>query len=258
MNIVLLGDFFQLLPIAGLLLFISDLEHTIDIASYNDYYAFNYTIELTRLMRQQGNLQLVFRRALEGLRNNILTYLEQQVLATRIASILPTRERQSFDDTTRIYFTNGNVRNFNKQQLTALNTPVVRLKAKYNNKNVGQRALADECSRLEAEIEVSIGYKIMLLKNVQTEAGLVNSATRFLYNLEWLLGTTRNPRETLPYYLIIRIKKTDYNRLQLQEVGANVIIPIFCNKRPFYRGGNKHYRKQFPIRVVFVITVYKA
>lgn len=51
MNIVLLGDFFQLPPVAGLLLFSVDLENAFDIGGRNDYYSFNSTIELTRLMR---------------------------------------------------------------------------------------------------------------------------------------------------------------------------------------------------------------
>lgn len=261
MNIVLLGNFFQLLPIARLLLFSSNLEHTIDISSRNDYYAFNQTIELTRLIRQQGNSQALFRKALEGLRSNSLTYLDQQVLASRVASVLPTRQRHLFDDATRIYFTNGNVRDFNNQRLAVLGTLVIKLKAKHNNEGIGQRASIDECSQLKAKIEVSIRYRIMLLKNVQTEAGLVNSATRFLYNIEQALGTT-NARETLvtlPYCLIIRIKKTDYTRPWLQEVlDKYITIPIFRDKRPFYRGRNEHYREQFPIRVAFAITVYKA
>lgn len=80
--------------------------------------------------------------------------------------MLPTKERQSFDDATRIYFTNGDVRDFNEQRLAVLNTPVIKLKARHNNEGIGQRASIDECRQLEAEIEVSIGCKIMLLKNV--------------------------------------------------------------------------------------------
>lgn len=183
-NIVLLSDFFQLPPVAGLPLFTANLEHNIDISGRNDYCTFNCTIELIRLMRQQGNAQSVFRQALEGLRSNTLTYDNWQVLATRVGSVLPTYERHLFDDATRIYFTNGSIRDFNEQRLAALNTPILKLKAKHDNKSIGQRASVNEYSQLEAEIEVSIGYKIILLKNVWTKAGLVNSATRFLHNIE--------------------------------------------------------------------------
>lgn len=136
------------------------------------------------------------------------------MLVARVGSVLPTSERYLFDNTTRIYFTNSNVRDFNNQRLAVLNTPVIKLKAKYNNKAIRQRALVNKYSQLEAEIEVSISYKIILLKNIQTKAGLVNGTTRFLYNIKQALGTS-NPRATLPYYLIVRIKKADYTRLQL-------------------------------------------
>lgn len=99
----------------------------------------------------------------------------------------------------------------------------------------------------------------MLFKNVQTKAGLVNSTTGFLYNIEQALGTpTENLRQTLPYYLIIRIKKTDYTRSQLQDYSDYITIPIFTKKRAFYRSRNEYYRKQFPVRIAFVIIVYKA
>lgn len=88
------------------------------------------------------------------------------MLATRIGLVLPTYKRYLFDDATRIYFTNGSIRDFNEQRLAVLNTPVLKLKAKHDNKSIRQRASVNEYSQLEAEIEVSIGYKIMLLKNV--------------------------------------------------------------------------------------------
>lgn len=136
------------------------------------------------------------------------------MLIARVSSILPTSERYLFNNTTRIYFTNSNVRDFNNQRLAVLNTPVIKLKAKHNNKAIRQRALVNEYSQLEAEIEVSISCKIILLKNIQTKAGLVNGTTRFLYNIKQALGTS-NPRATLPYCLIVRIKKADYTRSQL-------------------------------------------
>jgi len=47
-----------------------------------------------------------------------------------------------------------------------LNIPVLKLKAKYDNKTIRQRASVNKYGQLEAEIKVSISYKIILLKNV--------------------------------------------------------------------------------------------
>lgn len=208
-------------------------------------------------MRQQGNSQLAFRAALEGLRNYTLRYEDQYTLAARTAVSLSAKERRSFDNATYIYFRNEDVRDYNEQRLRETNNLVVRLKAKHNNKTISSRASVDKYGQLEDKIEVAIGYKIMLLTNMQTKSGLVNSTTSFLYNIEQPIGTT-HPRDTLLYTIILRIRRADYNSPFLYEFGYKVTVPIFRSKRPFYRGGQEHYREQFPIRVAFAITVYKA
>lgn len=68
------------------------------------------------------------------------------MLATRIGLVLPTYKRYLFDDTTCIYFTNGSIRDFNEQRLAVLNIPVLKLKAKYDNKSIRQRASINEYS----------------------------------------------------------------------------------------------------------------
>lgn len=99
----------------------------------------------------------------------------------------------------------------------------------------------------------------MLLTNIQTKTGLVNSTTRYLYDVEQLVSTT-NLRGTLLQALIFCIKRDNYSSPILEELdnGTYVTIPLFRTKRIFYRGGQEHQRKQFPIRVAFAITVYKA
>lgn len=185
MNIVLCGDFFQLPPVSGSALFVIPAEtRLLEIAGRQAYYAFHHTLELTRLMRQQGNGQLAFRSALEGLRGNTLTYRDWQLLASRTATTLSAQERRSFDDATRIYFRNEDVRDCNERRLRETNNPVLKLKAIHDDQAIGSRASIDECSQLEDEIEVAIGCRIMLLANIWTEAGLVNSATRYLHDIE--------------------------------------------------------------------------
>lgn len=210
-------------------------------------------------MRQQGNGQLAFRRALEGLRNNALNYYDQQVLASRIASILNAQDRRFFNNTTCIYFRNEDVRDCNERRLRETNNLVLRLKARYNNPTVGSRASINKCSQLEDEIEVAIGCRIMLLANIQTKTSLVNSTTGYLYDIEQPLGTT-DPRSTLPQALIFRIKRDSYSSPILKELDNSlyITVPLFRTKRMFYRRGQEHQREQFPIRVAFAITVHKA
>lgn len=52
-NIILIGDFFQLTPILSKLLFtlLSDIDYTIELASRVAYQAFDRTIVFTQLVR---------------------------------------------------------------------------------------------------------------------------------------------------------------------------------------------------------------
>lgn len=99
----------------------------------------------------------------------------------------------------------------------------------------------------------------MLLNNIQTEASLVNSTTRILYDIKQALGTT-DPRNTLPYCLIIKFPAANYTRPYLDSLNNTdeVTMPIFLAKRNFYRGRQEYYREQFSVRLAFAITVYKV
>lgn len=209
-------------------------------------------------MRQQGYRQFGFRSALEGLRNNTLEYRDQALLAIRTASFLTAAERRSFDDAIRVYFKNNNVRDCNERHLRDTSNPVIKLRAKHNDEAVSSRASVDECRQLEYKVKVAINCRIILLSNIQTEAGLVNSTTSYLNDIEQPVSTT-NLRTELLQALIICIKRTNYSRPILQDLGNRYItILIFRSKRAFYRRGQEHYREQFPIRIAYAITVYKA
>lgn len=99
----------------------------------------------------------------------------------------------------------------------------------------------------------------MLLANIQTKTRLVNSTTRYLYNVEQLVSTT-DLRGILLQALIFCIKRDNYSSPILEELdnGIYITILLFRTKRIFYRGGQEHQRKQFLIRVAFAIIVYKA
>lgn len=76
-SVILMGNFFQLPPIAERALYNKQPSNQLKAAKLAGrlaYLAFNKTIELKVVVRQQGDKQAAFRDALEGLRNNNPTY----------------------------------------------------------------------------------------------------------------------------------------------------------------------------------------
>ena len=74
-NILICGDFFQLPPVGGKSLFSLRVSHVNEIKGQQLYQAFDKTIRLTEIMRQQGDdpVSIRFRQTLGELRENKLT-----------------------------------------------------------------------------------------------------------------------------------------------------------------------------------------
>ena len=102
LNVILLGDFFQLRSVGSLALYNNGtLKSELDTASRVAYHQFNRTIELDKIVRQQGAGEASFRQTLEGLRHNAVTRNDWDILATRAAAQLTVTEVHAFDDTKR-------------------------------------------------------------------------------------------------------------------------------------------------------------
>jgi ATP-dependent DNA helicase PIF1 len=87
MSIVIMGDFYQLPPVAARPLYntekLADLHET---KGQRLYQLFLPTIKMDRIMRQQGDEQAAFRVALSNIRIGKPTISDWQLLTTRIKS----------------------------------------------------------------------------------------------------------------------------------------------------------------------------
>jgi ATP-dependent DNA helicase PIF1 len=131
LNILLYGDFFQLPPVGGKPLFSTVNLQVNGIKGQQLYRAFNSTVQLTEVIRQQGEdkTSVKFRKALDKLRNSTLSKESWELLCTRVVNQLSADEVATFDPALRLYFTNEEVRNRNTTALAGQNMPVKRIAA---------------------------------------------------------------------------------------------------------------------------------
>ena len=164
---MLCGDFFQLLPVVGQPLYTRSHKHVDAIKGHQLYRAFDRTIRLVQVMRQQGedDISVRFCQALSELRTSQLCEDSWRLLCTRVANQLSPEEVATFDSTLRLYYTTEEVRATNSTMLAATNQPIKRIKACHKGRNAA-KATDEEADNLSAEISLCIGARVMLTTNL--------------------------------------------------------------------------------------------
>ncbi|KAG7410080.1 ATP-dependent DNA helicase PIF1 [Fusarium oxysporum f. sp. raphani] len=183
MSIILVGDFFQLPPVANKpLYFDGPLK------------------DLHEVERQQGDDQAGFRLALEELRGLRLSIESWKLLSQRVQAKLSQCEVDKFDTTLRIYSKKARVNEYNYDHLVRLKQPAIQVMAK-NIGNGADKATSEQAGNLAGQFPVCIGARLMITQNIWQPAGLVNGAQGIVYDIGWAPGADTHrdpPREVVP------------------------------------------------------------
>src|SRR6202000_1816544 len=145
-------------------------SHIDAVKGHQLYRAFDRTIRLLEVMRQQGEdeVSVKFRQALSELRVSQLSKESWELFCSRVANQLSPDEVATFDDALRLYYTTEEVRATNAEKLSAMNMPIKVVKARHTGRNA-VKATEDEAENLSPEFHVCIGARVMLTSNLWTE-----------------------------------------------------------------------------------------
>ena len=181
-SVILISDFAQLPPIGEIPMYATapKFPKVQTLQGITLYAQFDRFVRLRTNMWQGSYDQAVFRDILLRARNG--DWLEddwQELFNYRALCNLPRSVRDEFIHATYLFPTNEAVNTFNRDNLERLGRPV----AKIDARNTGQLARSvleavssDVACGLPQLLQLSIGARIMLRKNLWTDMGLVNGA----------------------------------------------------------------------------------
>jgi ATP-dependent DNA helicase PIF1 len=256
LSIILSGDFYQLPPVGRRPLYdLSPGRSLLEAHGRQLYQAFNKTVVLTTVMRQQGEEQAAFRVALQNLRKGCSTPADWALLMTQCRSSVSEQVFLSFQSSVRLCGTRHEVQARNNQCLKDTQCPVLIINAQHDNV-LGASVSTEDGGNLPCVLKLSIGSKIMLLQNIWTERGLVNGATGVVVNIVWGPTNTR-PNTTPPLAVLVAVD--DYTGPGLfQDSNNRPVIPVFPLSRSFYFNNISLTRTQFPLQLAWAITIHKS
>ncbi|KJZ68390.1 hypothetical protein HIM_12221 [Hirsutella minnesotensis 3608] len=252
LNILLVGDFFQLPPVLQKPLYYDKEVQGVEIKGRNAYRRFDKTVFLKVAQRQRGDDQGAFRSALEELRLLQLSMESWKLLSSRVQAKLDDQEVAKFVNSLRVYATKDRVNEYNHYHLDRLGRPVIQVIAK----NVGPGAAAapdDKAGNLAKQIPVCIGARLMLTSNLWQPVGLCNGARGTVYDIAWAPGA--DPMRDPPCVIMREFDKYT-GPIFLTTTDGRKIIPILPVDRDFLVGATLCTRTQFPLIVCYAITVH--
>ncbi|XP_026121918.1 uncharacterized protein LOC113104784, partial [Carassius auratus] len=251
-SVIAVGDFYQLSPVKGKPLY------TEPVNSVNLWETHFSVVELTEIMRQKDK---EFAELLSRLR---LRKKDEPMREDDVA-MLKKCETGDGDDSTdiHIYATNSEVDVHNIHMLHKLCSDTVTVKAQDFERNAKTGRMEEKDghhfrvhnSCLEKSLELAIGARIMLIKNINVSDGLVNG----------VFGTIKefcyDDNETFPSKIYIefdneQVGKEARAKHPCLKPGLEKATPIEPEEEKVTNDGG--VRRQYPIRLAWACTVHKV
>jgi len=124
-----------------------------------------------------------------------------------------------------------------------------------------KNAPSEQTGNLSAKLPLCKGAKVMLLRNIAAEMGLVNGSQGIVYNIGWAAGA--DVRNDSPRVVMVGFDDydgpgfLDENREELRDSNDRKVIPILRVNQEFMLGSTQCSRAQFPLTISYAVTVPK-
>lgn len=239
--VYLIGDFNQLPPIGEPALY-KDTESISSLAGRGRrlFKEFKRYFTLMRSMRQAGEDQEEFRGLLNRVGNGQATMNDKDSLNSRFIGELANRAE--FDEALHLFAQNKDVDQHNNSKLKAFNLPILLIKAKDQG---SKEKLSDLKHHHQKELRLCVGCKVMLRKNLKTNAGLVNGSVGIVREIFYSENAVESDQPA-----VIMVEFDGYHG----PTFSNNCVPIFPITL-FSKGAKRH---QFPLTVAYAITIHKS
>ena len=255
-SIIAVGDLQQLPPVGGRAVF--SAPYGDDCTSLADLWNSNFKVaELTEIMRQKGDDK--FAQMLSRIRVGKMTNSDIEVLKSREI----TQAADIHHEFLHLFPTNKEVDEYNDELLETLSTPMRqfsaadRLPDNYPGLTIPQSDI--RAGGLPTKLFVKLGCRVMLIRNVDVENGLVNGAQGTI------TGFQEDATSSQPKAIFILFDDADTQTWALRtypHLNKSVPIETFEARFPIaQRKGNKSVeacRVQFPLKVAYANTIHKC
>ncbi|CAB3977795.1 ATP-dependent DNA helicase PIF1 [Paramuricea clavata] len=224
-SLILTGDPGQLPPVADKPLYHARPSNAVGEQGHQAYHMFDRVVKLTVNQRVQGmtSEQVQFRDLLLRLRK----------------------------DSTRLFYSNERVANYNHEQLMKLEHPIAHVNARHSSA-LAKKISSDDMSGLEPVVFLAKCARVMLTMNLWSSVGLCNGATGTVVDI--IYQNNHQPPD-LPIAVIVEFE--NYRGPVFNE-SRPLCIPIYPITVTSQTEIGFHERQQLPLRLAWALTIHKS
>ena len=245
-SVIFVGDFAQLPPVSDKPMYFSQPSGTISLMGFVAYMKIDKVVKLVQNQRVSSQSEVKFCELLLRLRNGASIIEDWQLLCTR--NLHHSDSKEFNYSAIRMAYTNEIVAKYNFNMLKQQKGSIFNIKV-LHNKSKALQLHADEYGGLQPILNISVGSKVMLLKNLWVEKGLCNGAmgqvTAIIYSLN------NNPA-ALP--VAVMVKFNGYEGPCFEKTNSIPIIPVTVTSAD---NGNCE-GTQLPLKLSWAITIRKS